>query len=296
MTNVNEFSIREAILDEGIVPYAQPIVALTDGDRMLGDDVPNLSFEFLGRVVVDGQVLTPREFMPVAEKDPVLLVRVDQKILASAVTQVARWKRTLGLDVHVHVNASQETLRDPSYSAYVEKLLHTFSVDPRLLTIEVLETCHHFWRKPTILKTLASLTSMYVGVAVDDIGPGWQNLPGLLNWIESDSRCIPLSVVKIDQTLVRAACLFDNVSNQQIIRCCEVARNCGIGVVAEGVEQSGDLLLMRQLGCNFVQGYALGKPQSLADTTKILTQFYHEDVYLGLNAVKESQRQVTASH
>lgn len=296
MTNVSEFSIRAAILGEGVVPFAQPIVALTDGDRMLGNDVPNVLFEFLGRVVVDGQVLTPCDFMPVAEKDPVLLVRVDQKILASAVTQVARWKRTLGLDVHVHVNASQETLRDPSYSAYVEKLLLTLGVDPRLLTIEVLETCHHFWRKSTILKTLASLTSMHVGVAVDDIGPGWQNLPGLLNWIESDSRYIQLSAVKIDQTLVRAACLFDNVSIQQIIRCCEVARNCGIGVVAEGVEQSGDLLLMRQLGCNFVQGYALGKPQSLADTTKILTEFYREDVYLGLSAVKESQRQVTASH
>lgn len=296
MTNVNEFSIREAILGEGVVPHAQPIVALTDGDRMLGDDVPNLSFEFLARLQVGDRLLSPAQFMPIAEKYPVLLVRVDQKILASAVTQVARWKRTLGLDVHVHVNASQESLRDKSYSAYVEKLLYTFGVDPRLLTIEVLETCHHFWRKPTILKTLASLTSMHVGVAVDDIGPGWQNLPGLLNWIESDSRYIPLSAVKIDQTLVRAACLFENVSIQQIIRCCEVARNCGIGVIAEGVEQPGDLPLMRQLGCNFVQGYALGKPQSLAATTNILTEFYHEDVYLGLNAVKESQRQVTVSH
>jgi EAL domain-containing protein (putative c-di-GMP-specific phosphodiesterase class I) len=294
MINVNEFSIRTAILGDGVVAYAQPIVELTPS--LVWNDSPSLSFEFLARLKVGNQMLSPGQFMPVVEQDPILMARLDQQVLLQAVWQLAYWKKALGLSVHGHVNASQVTLCDPSYSAYVEMLLHAYGVSPKQLTIEVLESCHQFWLNDQVLKTLASIATLTVGVAVDDVGPGWQNLPGLMAWIESSERYIPLSHVKIDQSLVKAAGAYDNVSVQQIIYCCEVAKARGIGVVAEGIERQDDLCLMQQLGCNFVQGYALGKPQSLETTTKSLQELYRDEVYSDISIVRESQEQVTAPH
>lgn len=295
MISANQaLEIRNAILGNGIIVYAQPIVALTPG--LVWNETPSLSFEFLARLQIGDQVLAPGQFMSVVEQDPSLMARLDQQVLLQAVRQLAVWRQTLGLEVHGHVNASQVTLCDPSYSAYVEMLLHLYGVNPKYLMIEVLESCHQFWQNDLILKTLASIATQSVGIAVDDLGPGWQNLPGLMNWIESAERYIPLSLVKIDRSLVTAAGLYDNVSVQQIIRCCEVAKAHEIGVVAEGIETQNELSLVRQLGCNFVQGYALGKPQSLSAATESLKQLYRDEVLPNMSLQRASQGQVTATH
>lgn len=292
--DVNEFSIRAAILGNGVIAYAQPIVALTPG--LVWSEAPSLSFEFLARLQIGDQVLVPGQFMHVVEQDPSLMARLDQQVLHQAVQQLAIWKQVLDLEVHGHINASQVTLCDPRYSAYVEMLLHVYGVKPKQLTVEVLESCHQFWQNDLILKTLASIATQSVGIAVDDLGPGWQNLPGLMSWIESTHPYIPLSLVKIDRSLVTAAGRYDIVSVQQIIRCCEVAKVRGIGVVAEGIETQNELSLMRQLGCDFVQGYALGKPQSLPATTESLRQLYRDEVLPSISLQRVSQGQITAPH
>ena len=309
MISANDaLEIRNAILGNGITAYAQPIVALTDDEHELANDIPNLSFEFLVRLMkADGSVLAYGEFKEVAESDPVLLARIDHQVLRQAVYQMSVWKETLGLDVHGHVNACQATLRNRNYAAYVEKLLHEYGVAANLLTIEVLETCQNFWRSKSILRTLMVLsTELQVNVAIDDWGPEWTNMPGLMRWIESAERYVILSAVKIDRSMVVSATphtlpdgtfVPPNMADvAKILHCCEAMRNRGISVVAEGIENQETLNIMRELGCNFVQGYVLGKPKSLAETTMDLAALYEIRLLPARGMNYQTQRPAMVSH
>lgn len=246
MTTLTAKQVKDAI-PVGVVPFFQPIVA-TSGV---------ISYEALGRLVVSGETLAPGQFMPFLE-GLALEAEFDREVTAKAIAQVAKWNAHRSVPVHIHVNASSQTLRDPGYVHFLREMLAAHRLAPELLTVEVVETCA-FWKQKEVLATLSAVRWVGVQIAIDDF-PCWEDPEALLSWLERDT--VGISALKLDRSLVQDACRPDAapVVLREVQRYVRLARQRGMTVVAEGVENDEQALAMQLLGADALQGFGIGRP------------------------------------
>jgi EAL domain-containing protein (putative c-di-GMP-specific phosphodiesterase class I) len=163
--------------------------------------------------------------------------------------QCARWQAD-GVELRVAVNVSGAVLADRRLPVEIERLLTEHGVAADRLEIEVTEGA--VMRDPAAAtRVLGRLTGLGVGViAIDDFGTGYSSLARLHE--------LPLDTLKIDQSFVmRMAREGDETIVRSIV---ELAHALGLTVIAEGVEDEATWARLAELGCDFVQGYALTRP------------------------------------
>ena len=193
-------------------------------------------------------VISPEGFIPLAEQSN-LIKPLTRWVLNDALRQCAAW-RANGLDLHVAVNLSARSVLDQRLSRDISELLAAASVPPAALQLEVTETklVADFGRARAVLHELRSLG---VRIAIDDFGTGYSSLAQL--------QQLPADELKIDKSFVMD--MDTNANNQAIVRSTiGLARNLGLEVTAEGVETRETCDRLAELGCDFAQGYLLGRP------------------------------------
>jgi len=132
----------------------------------------------------------------------------------------------------------------------VTKCLKDTGLDPRQLLIEITETCI-MEAEERVSRTLAAIKRLGVEISMDDFGTGHSSLGAL--------RRLPIDELKIDQSFVRD--MANNADDASIISAIiAMGRSLNLRVVAEGVEEEGQLALLREEGCDLVQGYLLSRP------------------------------------
>ncbi len=238
--------IVEAIPD-GVVPYFQPIVA-KDG---------HLSYEALGRLRVDGQLLTSMQFLPFLE-GRLQLAAFDRQLIALAVAEMARCNLHNPRPVSLHVNVCNELLCDADFPQYLCEVLLAHDVWPWLLTVEILEHSD-FWHNPKMISVLRDINRLGVQLAVDDF-PCWTDANGLLVWLVDNQ--LGITVLKLDRSVIIRVAADDSTRADcdEVIRYIELARKAGMRVVAEGVETDEQALFMQCLGVDALQGFNIGRP------------------------------------
>jgi diguanylate cyclase (GGDEF)-like protein len=209
----------------------------------------------------DGTVVSPTEFIPIAERSG-LISRIARWVLREAANQVAEWnalRRELG-PLYVNVNMSLRQVEDPEFLVDLEALTVSSGFDPSWINLEITETAamENF---DVMVKALRNFRALGFGVQMDDFGTGYSSLSCL--------HQLPLDVVKIDRSFVadmekRSECL-------EIIRAVIVlAHGFGMKVTAEGIEQAEHVELLKDLGCDYLQGFLLGVPMSACDTLRVV--------------------------
>ena len=196
----------------------------------------------------DGGVLMPDVFLGVAENTG--LVRpMTLQVLEMALTAQAAW-REQGLPLELAVNISVRHLHDLELPGQVAQLLAEHGAAPASLVLEVTETA--VMSDPVrALTVLDQLRALGVGLAIDDFGTGYSSL-SYLHRMDVDE-------LKIDKSFVMG--LGDGQGNASIVRSTiELGHSLGLRLVAEGVEDDASLALVRQWGCDQVQGYLLSRP------------------------------------
>jgi EAL domain-containing protein (putative c-di-GMP-specific phosphodiesterase class I) len=193
-----------------------------------------------------GQV-PPSAFVPVAERFG-LIDALTEWVLKEALGQWALWAEQ-GLRVHISVNVSALSLRDPWLPDYLHRSCAQAGVPCDQLTVEVTESAtQHIVR---LLQTLSRLRLKGIGIALDDFGTGYSSLLQL--------RQLPYSELKVDQAFVREA--TESREARLIVKAIvDLAHGMGLIATAEGVEDMATLELMRALGCDDAQGFLLAKP------------------------------------
>jgi diguanylate cyclase (GGDEF)-like protein len=202
----------------------------------------------------------PDEFVPVAEHTG-LIRALTEHVLDVALGQCRAW-RDGGHDLHVAVNLSVRNLVDEQLPQIVAAQLDAHGVPASALTLEVTEGT--IMADPTrTVGILNRLSSMGVTISVDDFGTGYSSLGYL--------KRLPVDELKIDRSFV--ASMVQDDSDAVIVRSTiDLARNLGLVVTAEGVEDAATWQLLRGLGCNLAQGYYLGKPMTAARFGKWLRE------------------------
>ncbi len=193
-------------------------------------------------------VVGPDEFIPILEESG-LIVDVGRWVLSQACAQAAEWHR-VGHPLTVSVNVSMRQLETRRLIDDVEDALAASGLGAEFLIIEVTETALMRDADSTIAR-LTELQSLGASVAIDDFGTGYSSLGYL--------RQFPVDSLKIDRSFI-AAMGESPESGVLIHAMVALAHALGLGTLAEGIEESSQLELLRSQGCQRGQGYLVSRP------------------------------------
>lgn len=229
--------IRDALDEDRLVLYAQPIIDLATGDTA--------HHELLVRLIApDGEVIAPGAFLPVAEQHG-LIRDIDRRVFELAIGHAAAGHR-------VAINVSAESISEPGLFRHVEEQLAVRGIDPQLIIFEITETA--LVRNEGVAQVfIESVRRLGCGVALDDFGTGYGSFRYL--------KHLPVSVLKVDQEFVRDLEGETSMVNRHVISATvTLAHGMGQKTVAEGVETASVLAIVRELGVDYAQGYLFARP------------------------------------
>lgn len=230
--------IRDALDDERLLLYTQPIIDLRTGETVQQEVLLRMRSE-------DGTVIGPGEFLPVAERYG-LISEIDRWVLGQAVKLAAAGQPT-------EFNLSARSIGDPSILRELATALQESGADPSLLVIEVTETA--------IVEQLEIGRAFAEGVhglgcqlALDDFGTGFGSFYYL--------KHLPVGYLKLDGEFIQN--LPRSPVDEHVVRAIVgVAQALGIKTVAESVSDGETIRLLEQHGIDYAQGFHIGMPQPI---------------------------------
>jgi diguanylate cyclase (GGDEF)-like protein len=195
----------------------------------------------------------PAEFIPVAE-DSGLIVEIGERVLRSALAQVARWHASgLGADLKLTVNVSARQVALPGLVETVRSALAETGIRPDAVGLEITEGLL-LEETPTTAETLAALQELGVRLVLDDFGTGYSSL-GYLRRYAPD-------IIKIDGSFVNDLGPAGDGDAAIVEAIVGMAKALGLRVIPEGVETAGQLARLAAIGCDYAQGFHLSRPMT----------------------------------
>jgi diguanylate cyclase (GGDEF)-like protein len=234
-----ELDIQLAIEQEQFHLAYQPILSLKD------DEIAGYEALIRWHHPTRGNI-PPAEFIPLAEETG-QIVAIGQWVLQEACLEAASWPQYQ----HVAVNISPVQFKSPLLRSHVVSALDGSGLWPSRLEVELTETALVTDGK-ALAHILEDLRSLGIKVAMDDFGTGYSSFAHL--------RDFPIDRIKIDRSFVAAA-VSDNHAMAVLKAITQLGHDMHVPTVAEGVETTEQLELLRELGCDHVQGYLIGKPE-----------------------------------
>lgn len=247
-----ENNLRYALENNEFKLYYQPQINLSNGKIEGMEALIRWNNKELGFV-------PPNEFIPIAEKTG-LIVPIGNWVLETACKQNKLWldKGLSYNSIAINVSCIQFIRHD--FIDNVKDILTRESLPNNYLDIEITESLLMDSTEDNINK-LKSLKSMGIKISLDDFGTGYSSL----NYL----RQLPINVLKIDKSFVQEIC--DKAEQKLIIDVMiNLSHNLGYKVVAEGVENKKQLLLLKEMGCDIAQGYYFSKPISAEEMEALL--------------------------
>ncbi|EAS49533.1 putative two-component response regulator [Aurantimonas manganoxydans SI85-9A1] len=238
-----------------LLPYYQPQVDLVS--------LEVTGLEALIRLdTVGGEILGPQAvFHPgLREADlPPLTIEIATRVM----DDIAAW-RAKGVTRRVSINLDARIIEVPHVMPALFGLAAERDLAPSGITFELTETALPS-SMTDMIEILTRARMAGFGVSIDDYGTGSANFALL--------RLCPFSELKVDRSIVQA-CVHDRISRRFLENTAITAKDLGMAVVAEGVETSEELAIVREAGIHIVQGYLYSKPLPAADAF-VLTDFAH---------------------
>lgn len=237
-----EHLIKESLKNNYFYLVYQPQYML-DGKKLRG-------FETLIRMKLpDGTVISPAEFIPVAEKGK-HIVSIDEYVIRRAMNEFKGIVTGSNPELTISINVSARSISSPDFPDKIKLILDQTGFPAQNLEIEITEYCMVQSVKTTV-GIIKELRSMGIKIALDDFGTGYTSL----NYLSQ----MPVNLLKLDKSLIddierdKQKCEFVNA----IIT---MGHIMGCEVISEGVENTMQLDKLRCNNCDFIQGYVWGKP------------------------------------
>lgn len=196
-------------------------------------------------------LISPGVFIPLLE-DNGLILELDMFVWREAARKVRDWKDRFGYSVPVSVNVSRVDMLTPNLKEIFEDILSTYNLGTEDLMLEITESAYTEDYEQ-VISTARELRGMGMGfrIEMDDFGTGYSSL-GMLSHL-------PIDVLKLDISFVRSA--FGETRDVRMIELIiDIADYLHVPVVAEGVETEEQYLVLKAMGCDYVQGYYFSKP------------------------------------
>ena len=236
-----ETDLRRALHRQEFRLHYQPIISLATG-RIAG-------VEALARWEhPDRGLVEPAEFIAMAEETGAI-VPLGEWVVREACRQLAEWRAGLGMEIAVSVNLSARQIAEPGLVEGVRAALAAAGLAPSELKLEITESA--LLETAAAESVLADLRALGVEMQLDDFGTGYSSLSAL--------HRLPMRALKVDRTFV-SRMEAGNASSQLVRTIALMARGMELTVIAEGVETAEQLAEVREIGCDYAQGYLISRP------------------------------------
>jgi len=203
--------------------------------------------------------IPPDRFIPFAE-DCGLINDIGVWVLRKACAQARQWNEAHELSLRVAVNISPIHISTGGFVDMVRSVIAETGIDPNLLEIEITEMSMLDYTED-LIDTIKQLRELGITISLDDFGTGYSSL----NYLKK----FPVDVLKIDRAFVRDI-VPEKSGIAMISAMISLAHALNLQVVAEGVEEEAELNVLREHGCEYVQGYYFSKPLSVGDFTNLI--------------------------
>ena len=240
-----ERDLRQALEKQQLSLYYQPKIC--SGDHQI-----NGAEALIRWIKEDGTIISPAEFIPVAEQTG-LIVAIGEWVIDEAFRQHLLWKKEKPINIAINLSARQ--FQHPEFISGLQNRLKNPDIDPALIEMEITESLL-MNDIDNAIAIMNELKAMGFKLSIDDFGTGYSSLSYLKEF--------PIHKLKIDRAFVKN---IDNNSDDQTLAktIVDLAHNLGLSVVAEGVETEQQLKIIEQLGCEEIQGFYFSKPITPAE-------------------------------
>ncbi len=241
--------LDEAIANRDLKVYYQPKYSIVGNEPHLA------SAEALVRWVHPKLgFINPGDFIPLFESNG-LIRKVDNYVWKETAAQIHRWKNLYGKSIPVSVNVSRINILDPALESKLEEICSRYDISTSELMLEVTESAYSE-NMARLVNVVEKLRKNGFRIEIDDFGAGYSSL----NMITT----VPVDVLKIDMSFVRN--MEKDECNLKLVKIIiEIAKFLKIPSVAEGVETESQLLMLKKMGCEIIQGYYFSKPVPALD-------------------------------
>ncbi len=240
--------IKQGLDRDNFRLVCQPIRPLAEG---AGE---GWHFEVLVRLEEEGRTMLPGAFLPAAERYH-LMPQIDRWVIETALTMLAREAEAVNRqNVCCAINMSGQSLSDDQFLAFVTGQIEASGIKPERLCFEVTESSA-IANLGAARHLIAELRDMGCRFSLDDFGSGLSSFEYLKN--------LTVDYLKIDGSFVRDIA-HDPIDRAMVEAIRKVGEVMGIATIAEFVEDEATLACLRQMGVDYVQGFAVGKPRPLA--------------------------------
>lgn len=237
-----EEELRQALAREEFVLVFQPIIDLSNGQTVKFEALLRWQHPVRG-------MQYPGGFIEIAEQTG-LIMPMSYWVIEAAGDFIQQQIQAGLIVKPVAVNLSVCQLREPDFAERVDALLKRRKIAPRLLELEITESM--LMENVELAMTLiADLRRLGIRIAIDDFGTGYSSL--------SQLRLVPVDILKIDRSFV--VNLENNPVDRQMVEAITVmVHKLGLKVVAEGIETAEQLRFLKNIGCDYGQGFLLARP------------------------------------
>lgn len=246
-----ERDLRNALERDELVLYYQPRVNIKSGQTQSLEALVRWQHPKRG-------LIFPDHFIPLAEETG-LIVPLGTWVLETACRQIKTWQET-GNPMTISVNLSAKQFYHGDLLQTIRDILKTTGASPQMLELEITETlclCDIV----SAIETMKELGKMNIRISMDDFGTGQSSLVNL--------KKLPIDTLKIDKSFIQDAEV--SMESASIVKTIVIlGRTMHLNVTAEGVETEGQLDLLKQYGCDEVQGYLFSKPLPLKNIEEYL--------------------------
>lgn len=250
---------RTAVRDGTILTYYQPKLSLQTG-KLVGFEALLRWRDSCGNIRAPAEIYAAFDDLDVADM-------IGQTMTSQAFADMAGWKAR-GLSYgHVAINVSSAELRREQFVSRFIENMKKFSIAPHEVEIEITEGVFLGAGSDTIRKAIGELHKSDIPLALDDFGTGFASLSHL--------RSLPVSTLKIDRSFVSG--VATRRSDHAIVSALiSLGRAFDMKIVAEGVEEEAQSITLKELGCDYAQGFFFGRPTA-SENIPALIQSWNED-------------------
>lgn len=198
----------------------------------------------------EGKIISPATFIPVAENNGSIL-QLGDWILEKSVSDFSKWMEKYKFDdITLSINISALQFKNKDFVKTLIQVLKHYNMPPDMIELEITESVFIDDMNDVVAK-MNVLRDMGIRFSMDDFGTGFSSLSYL--------RRLPIDTLKIDKTFIDYV-VTDNPTRTIAETIIDLGKKLGFHTIAEGVEDEVQFDLLRDIGCDNIQGYYMGKP------------------------------------
>ena len=234
--------IEDALKNDRVEVFYQPFYNVKESRFNVAEALVRIRRE-------NGDIVPPGEFIPVAEESGQIIplgIRVFEKVCKFLARGEAQ---KYGLDqIEINVSAAQFDYENPA--KFIFDYMEKYKIDPKWINLEITETAAA-QNRDIMIRNMMRLIEKEVSFSLDDFGTGRSNIDYFVN--------MPVKTIKFDYTFTRS--FFNNEKTKHMLTgMVDILHKIGMDVVAEGIETKEQMMVMQDMGVEYIQGFYYSKP------------------------------------